>query len=182
MVDYKKTALVLIDLQKGILSMDSFPHSSDEIIKNAEKLITNFRKNNGFIAFVRVKFHDGQDALKPKLAEQSLPGKPDGDFSDFPANFNVSEADYVINKKGFSAFFGTDLDLQLRRRGIENIILGGISTHIGVDTTARDAYQHGYEQYFVTDVMSAPRVELHNFSINNSFPIMGKTTSVDNLI
>lgn len=182
MIDYKKTALVLIDLQKGILSMETQPNSTDFVVENAVKMIKQFRKNDGFIAFVRVKFYDGRDALSPRLAEQPLPGKPRKDFSDFPTAFNVTDDDYIVNKRGFSAFFGTDLDLQLRRRGIENIILGGISTHIGVDTTARDAYQYGYEQYFVTDMMSAPRIELHNFSIDNSFPIMGKVITLESLI
>ncbi|HEC2202678.1 TPA: isochorismatase family protein [Staphylococcus delphini] len=182
MIDYKKTALVLIDLQKGILSMETQPNSTDFVVENAAKMIKQFREHGGFIAFVRVKFHDGYDALSPRLAVQPLPGKPGGDFSDFPFAFNITDDDYIINKRGFSAFFGTDLDLQLRRRGIENIILGGISTHMGVDTTARDAYQYGYEQYFVTDMMSAPTVELHTFSIDNSFPIMGEVTTVDSLI
>lgn len=79
----------------------------------------------------------------------------------------MTETDYVVNKRGFSAFFGTDLDLQLRRRGIDTIVLGGISTHAGVDTTARDAYQYGYDQYFLTDMVGAARADLHEFPIKN---------------
>lgn len=182
MIDYNETALVLIDLQKGMLRMETTPHSTDKVTENAKKLIDNFRENDGFITFVRVNFVDGQDALNPRLAERQLPGSHDASFSEFPAEFNVTDSDYVINKRGFSAFFGTDLDLQLRRRGIKNIVLGGISTHIGVDTTARDAYQYGYEQLFVTDAMSAPMEELHQFPINYSFPFMGKLVTVDELI
>lgn len=182
MINYTNTALILIDLQNGILSMDTAPHSTQTVLKNAERMIQNFRENDGFIAFVRVNFHDGKDALKPQLAEQQLPGKPDKDFAKFPDRFNVTEQDYIVNKRGFSAFFGTDLDLQLRRRGIENIIIGGISTHMGVDTTARDAYQYGYEQYFVEDMMAAPQTELHQFSVHYSFPLMGTITTTDALL
>ena len=182
MINYEKTALVLIDLQKGIVSMETAPNSTETVLSNAEKMIQKFRENDGFIAFVRVNFHDGKDALSPRLAEQALPGKPGKDFSEFPERFNITDRDFIVNKRGFSAFFGTDLDLQLRRRGIDTIILGGISTHMGVDTTARDAYQHGYEQYFVSDMMAAPKAELHEFSLNYSFPLMGKITTTDDLL
>lgn len=182
MINFKNTALILIDLQNGILSMDTAPHSTETVLNNAERLIQKFRDNDGFIAFVRVNFHDGKDALNPKLAEKQLPGKPGKDFSEFPERFKMTEQDYIVNKRGFSAFFGTDLDLQLRRRGIDNIIIGGISTHMGVDTTARDAYQYGYEQYFVEDMMAAPQTELHHFSVQNSFPLMGTITTTDALL
>ncbi|UTH00206.1 isochorismatase family protein [Macrococcoides canis] len=181
MIDYKKTALVLIDLQKGILAMDTAPHDTTTVVRNAAKAVEMFRKNNGFVIFVRVKFQDGKDALSPKLATKPLPGKPEGDFSEFAEELNVSDQDYIVNKRGFSAFFGTDLDLQLRRRGIDTIVLGGISTHMGVDTTARDAYQYHYEQLFVTDMMSAPAEHLHDFSLNNAFPLMGKNVTTAEL-
>lgn len=50
--------------------------------------------------------------------------RPEAAFSDFADELGVTETDYVVNKRGFSAFFGTDLDLQLRRRGIDTIVLG----------------------------------------------------------
>ncbi|UOB20568.1 isochorismatase family protein [Macrococcus armenti] len=182
MIDMNKTALVLIDLQKGILAMDTAPHSTDVVTKNAKRLVDLFKEKGGFVAFVRVKFHDGQDKLNPN-AMVELPGKDlSADFSDFADILEVSESDYIVNKRHFSAFFGSDLDLQLRRRGIENIVLGGISTHVGVDTTARDAYQYGYNQYFITDMMSAPRADLHQFSIDNIFPVMGQTMTTEAFI
>lgn len=182
MIDFNKSALVLIDLQKGILQMETAPHSTDEVVKNAKRMVDLFRANDGFIAFVRVKFHDGKDKLSPN-AMVELPGK-DGDmsFSEFAEMLEVKDNDYIINKRHFSAFFGSDLDLQLRRRGIETIVLGGISTHAGVDSTARDAYQYGYNQYFITDMMSAPREELHQFPINNMFPVMGQTMTTEAFI
>lgn len=72
------------------------------------------------------------------------------------------------------AFYGTDLDLQLRRRGIGNIVLCGISTGIGVDTTAREAYQHGYNQIFVEYAMAALLKEEHDYVCEYIFPRMGK--------
>lgn len=75
--------------------------------------------------------------------------------------------------------FGTDLDEQLRRRGIDAIVIGGISTHIAVDTTARDTYQRSYDQYFITDMMTAPKHEIHEFPINEVFPVMGQTMTTE---
>ncbi|WP_269082009.1 MULTISPECIES: isochorismatase family protein [unclassified Streptococcus] len=104
------------------------------------------------------------------------------EFADLADELNVSPQDFIVNKRGFSAFFGTDLDLQLRRRGIDTIILGGISTHAGVDSTARDAYQLGYDQYFITDMMAAQTEELHQFPIEHLFPIMGQTMTTEEFL
>ncbi|MGT2753135.1 isochorismatase family protein [Streptococcus porcinus] len=172
--DINKTALVVIDLQKGILEMPTLPFSTTEIIHNAKQLVHYFRQKKAFIAFVRVQFLDGKDKLKPNAMKQ-LPGDDQApDFSDFADDFEVTNADYIVNKRGFSAFFGTDLDLQLRRRGIENLVLCGISTHAAVDSTARDAYQYAYNQFFITDAMGAATRDMHEFPIKNLFPTMGQ--------
>ncbi|MCG9803490.1 isochorismatase family protein [Staphylococcus argenteus] len=181
MINFNKTALVLIDLQQGILKMDYAPNTAENVIQNANKLIEVFRKNNGFIAFVRVKLYDGNDTLKPN-AMISLPPKEGDDYSKFHHLLDKRDGDFVIDKRQFSAFVGTDLDLQLRRRGIDTIVLGGVATHVGVDTTARDAYQLNYNQFFVTDMMSAQNETLHQFPIENIFPIMGQTITTIELL
>lgn len=181
MIDYQRTALVLVDLQKGIVGLEGQPHSTDKVVDNANQLIKAFRDNDGFIAFVHVKFHDGQDKLNPN-AMVELPDNDDPSFSDFADQLDYRDGDYVVDKRHFSGFFGTDLDLQLRRRGIDTVIIGGISTHIGVDTTARDAYQYGYNQYFVTDMMTAPAKHLHEFAVNNVFPVMGQTVTTEEML
>ncbi|MBJ8325369.1 isochorismatase family protein [Streptococcus pacificus] len=181
-MDFSKTALVLVDMQKGILEIPTAPHSSETILKNAKKLITLFREKGGFIAFVRVKFHDGNDMLAPN-AMTSLPGNKNvGGFSDFPDELAVKENDYIVDKRGFSGFFGTDLELQLRRRGIDTIVLGGIATHGAVDSTARDAYQYAYNQYFITDMMTSTAKELHDLPIENLFPLMGQTMTTEQFL
>lgn len=176
-----KTALVLIDLQKGITRMEGEPHSSAQVLENAAKLVKAFREAGSFISFVRVDFLDGKDALQPD-AELQLPSDSSRDWSEFADELNVQENDHIVTKRHFGAFFGTDLDLQLRRRGIETIVLAGISTHVGVDTTAREAYQHNYNQIFVTDAMTAPSEEAHAFPIKYTFPLMGKISSTEDVI
>jgi nicotinamidase-related amidase len=92
---------------------------------------------------------------------------------DFPAELAVHESDIKITKRQWGAFHGTELDLQLRRRGIETIVLGGISTNIGVESTARAAYEHGYSLVFVEDAMSCAALEQHQASLNYIFPRLG---------
>lgn len=180
-IDFNKTALVLVDLQQGITKLDYAPHSVDTIIHNANRLIKVFREHNSFIVFVHVDFYDGEDELKPN-AMVTLPPKEGINFSHFHHQLNKKDSDFVITKRNFSSFFGTDLDLQLRRRGIDTIVLGGVATHAGVDTTARDAFQLNYNQYFITDMMSAQNDTMHNFPIQYIFPIMGQTLTTDEFI
>ncbi|HCZ0712299.1 TPA: isochorismatase family protein [Staphylococcus aureus] len=151
MINFDKTALVLIDLQQGILKMDYAPHTAENVVQNANKLIEAFRKNNGFIAFVRVNFYDGKDALQPN-AMISLPPKEGDDYSHFHYLLDKRDDDFVIDKRQFSAFVGTDLDLQLRRRGIDTIM------------------------------MSAQNETLHQFPIDNVFPLMGQTITTNDLL
>ncbi|MDN4074057.1 isochorismatase family protein [Fictibacillus sp. CENA-BCM004] len=80
------------------------------------------------------------------------------------------------------AFFGTDLDLQLRRRGIDTIVLCGIATNIGVESTAREAFQFGYNQVFITDAMVSFSQEEHDASCRFIFPKIGKVRTTDEFL
>lgn len=82
--------------------------------------------------------------------------------------------DHRVTKKQWGAFYGTDLDLQLRRRGIRTLVLCGISTCFGVESTARDAYERGYEQVFVEDAMASRSAAEHEHTVTRIFPRMGR--------
>jgi nicotinamidase-related amidase len=88
----------------------------------------------------------------------------------------------VITKRQWGAFYGTDLELQLRRRGIRTLVLGGISTNIGVESTARAAYEHGFAQVLVEDGMSAMQAEAHQATIRFVFPRLGNVRSADDVL
>ncbi|MBK0292922.1 isochorismatase family protein [Bacillus sp. S34] len=169
-VDFTKTALVLIDLQKGIV-----PIGGDEIVEKSVQLVNRFREQNGFISFVRVDFQDGKDALTPETDQKpSAPQERPSDWAEFDPRLNVQETDYIVTKRQWGAFFGTDLDLQLRRRGIDTIVLCGIATNIGVESTAREAFQYGYNQIFITDAMATFTKEEHEATLSYIFPKIGK--------
>ena len=183
-INAEKSALVLIDLQNGITAREvsPSPYTSEEVIQNASRLVNAFSEKGAFIVLVRVSTIDGKDMVKPKTDLKVTGMKyPEGWDSLVPEIATTKNA-HIVTKRQWGAFYGTDLDLQLRRRGIETIILGGISTNIGVDTTAREAYQHGYNQIFVEDAMTAVTKEEHEYVCKYIFPRIGKIRTTKEIV
>ena len=179
--DSKKIALVVIDLQKGVVGMKGQPNDIQSVVENNVKLAKAVRDQGGLIVLVHVDFIDGQDALQPVTDGQGgMGGERPKDFSELIPELQPEPGDLVVTKRNWGAFFGTELDLQLRRRGIDTIVLTGIATGIGVDTTAREAFQRNYQQIFVEDAMNGLSREEHDFTIKQVFPKMGRVrTTVD---
>ena len=87
-----------------------------------------------------------------------------------------------MTKRQWGAFYGTDLDLQLRRRGVKTIVLCGIATNFGVESTARDAWERNYEIIFAEDAMSSMEAESHHFAITRIFPRLGRVRSTEQVL
>jgi nicotinamidase-related amidase len=104
------------------------------------------------------------------------------DWSEFIPELDRQPGDVVILKRQWGAFYGTDLNLQLRRRGLTTIVICGISTEFGVESTARDAYEHGYEMIFAQDAMTGQTAESHANSVERIFPRLGRVRSTDEII
>lgn len=175
-LDPKTTALVLIDLQQGILGFGKAPRSGEAVVTTAAALAKRFHEVNAPVVLVRVGWSaDFGDALKQPVDQPAAlpPGGLPANWWDFPAELAVEERDIKITKRQWSAFYGTELDLQLRRRGIQTIVLGGISTNIGVESTARAAHEHGYSLVLVEDAMSCAAPEHHQASLDFIFPRLG---------
>lgn len=175
----EKTALVVIDLQNGIINRESAPYTGEQVVQNARRLMNAFTEKGAFVVLVRVSLVDGKDMLKPNtdspMNSMQLPEGWDVLVPELAKIKNV----HVVTKRQWGAFYGTDLDLQLRRRGIDTIVLCGISTSIGVDTTAREAFQHGYNQIFVEDAMTAGAKEEHDYVCKYIFPRIGKIRTTE---
>lgn len=88
----------------------------------------------------------------------------------------------MITKRQWGAFYGTELDLQLRRRDIDTIILCGILTTVGVESTARDAFERGYNQVFVEDAMAAREAADHVHTVGTIFPRIGRVRSTEEVL
>lgn len=176
----ERTALVVIDMQKGIAaySRNLKPHNSETVIKNVASLVSAFRKVGSKVFLVHVTGTDGKDMLQPIVDNTpAWGGERPNDWADFIDEIKPTPNDIIITKRQWGAFYGTELDLQLRRRRIDTVVLCGISTNIGVETTAREAYQHGYNLVLVEDAMSSQSNEEHEASVKFIFPRIGLVRS-----
>lgn len=184
-LDAKTTALVLIDLQRGILPFAGGPYSAQQVVANAARLAQRFRTLGSPVILVRVGWSDTfAEALKQEV-DQPSPTPAGGlpaTWWEFPEELAVSDHDIKVIKRQWGAFYGTDLDLQLRRRGIKTIVLAGISTNIGVESTARSAWEHGYGQIIVEDACSAHSAEEHNASVNVIFPRISRVRTAEQVL
>jgi nicotinamidase-related amidase len=179
------TALVVIDLQRGITAMGSAPCQPAEVIARAVQLAAAVRTGGGTVVLVHVmRSADGKDALRPTTdAQPAVAGsRVPPDWAEFVPEMSPQPGDVVITKRQWGAFYGTDLDLQLRRRGIGTIILCGISTTLGVESTARDAFERGYQQIFVEDAMAAHAADDHKHTVESVFPRMGRVRSTEQVL
>ena len=181
-LDPATTALVMVDLQKGI-AKDTAPHAAADVVANAARLAGALRAAGATIVWVRVDNDpDGRDRLRPLTDGQSADRPRAEDHAELMPGLGREPADLVITKRGWSAFHGTELDLQLRRRGVATIVLGGISTNVGVETTARSAYDHGYQQVFVEDAMASRKADEHAWTVRNVLPRIGRVRSTSDVI
>ncbi|HYA77259.1 MAG TPA: hydrolase [Verrucomicrobiae bacterium] len=185
-IDLNETALVVIDVQKGIFALDRKlePNPASQVIENVSKLVAKFRETGMPVFLVHVTSVDGRDMLHP-VADQQSPWSSaprPADWSNFVDEIKPTGKDIVIAKRQWGAFYGTELDLQLRRRKIETIILCGVSTNIGVETTARDAYQRGYNQVFAIDAMAANSKDEHEATLKYIFPRIGMLRTTEEIL
>jgi nicotinamidase-related amidase len=184
-LDPARSALVLIDLQQGIVGRTLAPHSGTDVVRNASQLAARFRELGATVVLVRVAFHaDSRDLLRvpADVPAPFNPGSLPPGWSDLHPEVGPKPGDLVITKRQWGAFYGTDLDLQLRRREVRTIVLGGIATNIGVESTARSAYEHGYAQVFAEDAMSSMDAESHAFAVKNIFPRIGNVRSTRQIV
>ncbi|GAA5072623.1 hydrolase [Streptomyces similanensis] len=172
-----RTALVVIDLQAGIAGAPTVPHPGTEVVARSAELADAFRAHDLPVVLVRVSFGaDGADAV-PGRTEASRAGghaRPEG-WDVIVPELSGHPGDITVTKRNWGAFHGTDLDVQLRRRGVTQIVLTGIATSIGVESTARAAHEHGYHVTLATDAMSDMAEETHRNSVERIFPRLGET-------
>jgi nicotinamidase-related amidase len=171
-LDPKTTALVLIDLQKAIVARTFEPHSAADVVKAGIELAGRFRGAGAAVVLVNVGWStDMKDALRQPVDQpfQLPPGGLPEDFMELAEGLKAP-GDICVTKRQWGAFHGTELDLQLRRRGIQTIVLGGIATNFGVESTARQAWEHGYAVIVVEDASSSQTSEMHNFAITKILP------------
>ncbi|MGW7075111.1 isochorismatase family protein [Streptomyces sp. NPDC054866] len=167
------TALVLVDLQQGITALPT-AHPSAEIVERSARLADAFRERGLPVVLVRVT--------------SGAPGRTEGpvrggdvpaDWADLVPELGRQDSDIVVTKQQWGAFYGTDLDLQLRRRGVTQVVVAGIATSIGVESTARAAHEHGYHVTVAVDAVTDMDADAHRNSIEKIFPKLGETDTAE---
>ena len=182
-IDLTKSALVLIDLQKGIVGRETQPHAAADVVKRSAQLAALFRKAKAPVVLVNVNFSpDFGDALKQEVDLKFQMGQLPPDWAEIVSELDPQPTDLRITKRNWGAFYGTELDLQLRRRGITTIVLGGISTNIGAESTARAAFEHGYSLVLVEDAMASMSADEHKFAVTKIFPRLGLVRSTEEVL
>jgi nicotinamidase-related amidase len=180
--DPHTTALVLIDLQHGTVGRPLAPYSGAQVVERCAALAAKLRERGATIVYVRVNvnelLHLPVDA--PLRAPDAPPPPPAA--SELVPEAGVQPSDILITKRQWGAFYGTDLEQHLRRRGIRTVMLGGIATNYGVESTARTAFDLGYELVFVEDAMTSIGDDAHRFATQTVFPRMGRVRSSDDVL
>ena len=168
-----KTALVVIDLQKGIAQLP-LAHPIQGVVANTVRLADAFRRAGWPVVLVNVAFSpDGADFPRTRTDLRRSIAMP-ADFSELIPELGAQPGDLRITKRQPNAFYGTELDLQLRRRRVTGIVLTGVSTSVGVDGTARAAQELGYNVTFASDAMTDRELEAHEFVCKKVFPRLGE--------
>ncbi|MGB7973860.1 MAG: isochorismatase family protein [Roseiarcus sp.] len=178
-LDPRTTALVLIDLQNGILGRKLAPVSADELVARGKALAEKFRAARAPVVLVNAAPNLAGPERQVDEASASPRVLPDG-FADLAPGL-AEPGDILITKPTWGAFFRTDLDSGLKTRGVRTIVLGGVATHIGVDTTARQAWDLGYELVIARDVITSMGVEPHEATLRHVLPRISRVADSNNL-
>ena len=164
----KVTALVVIDLQKGIVGFPT-AHPMADVVARSAQLAQAFRARKLPVVLVNVS------GGAPGRTQQKYNFTPPPDWTVLVPELGPEPSDLLVTKQTWGAFHGTALDMLLRRHGVTQVVLIGVATSIGVETTARSAYEHGYNVTLATDAMTDMSAEAHRHSIEVIFPRLGET-------
>jgi|ERR1035438_3505009 nicotinamidase-related amidase len=169
-------ALIVIDLQKGIVASPTV-HPSGEIVGRAAQLARAFRQRGLPVVLVNVTAPPpGRTDAGPR--NFSFPA----DWMDLVPELEQHPNDHLVSKRGPGAFIGTSLDDYLRKREVTQVFVIGVATSLGVESTARSAYDHGYHVVLVVDAMTDRDAEAHRHSIEKIFPRISETDTTENVL
>lgn len=182
-LDPATTALVVIDLQRGIIGMTTLPHAATDVVGRTAQLAKKFRQKNALVVLVRVDPGPTGELFPRPLTDIERPRMTlDAGWTDIVPQLGPEPGDALVTKHQPGAFHCTDLEVHLRRRGIQTIVLCGIATNIGVEATARVGFEHRYNLVFVEDAMGARDAEAHAASVTKFFPTIGRVRTTEEVL
>jgi nicotinamidase-related amidase len=171
-----KSALLVVDLQKGIVGMPVV-HPIADVVNNAARLADAFRKCGLPVVLINV------DGLAPGRTEQArrVTEFPAG-WTDLIPELNRQPGDHVVTKRTWGAFTNTDLEKYLKQAGVTQVVVSGVATTAGVESTARHAHELGFNVALAVDAMTDMNADAHHNSITRIFPRMGETGTTREII
>lgn len=177
------TALIVVDLQGGVIGIPiTLEPSAASVVERSVELLDAFRGHGLPVVLVNV------DARAPGRTERSAAGgsgmaaAPAGGGADLVPELKAQPSDLRVTKKTWGAFHGTGLAEQLRELGVTQVVIAGISTTSGVESTARQAYEHGFHVTLATDAMTDFSPVAHANSIAEIFPKLGETGTTAEIV
>jgi nicotinamidase-related amidase len=171
-----KTALIVVDLQKGIIN-SPFIHPVAGVIERTCALLDAFRQRDLPVVLVNVAGGAPGRTEQPRRYSTL----PEG-FSDLIPELDRQASDIVVTKRTWGAFASTDLEAQLNANGITQVVVTGVATGTGVEATARQAYEQGFNVTLALDAMTDVRPEAHEYSLRRVFPRLGETGSTQDIL
>ena len=143
----------------------------------AARLADTFRRRGLLVALVNVA------GVAPGRTEQARPGGalPEG-WTELVPELEPQPQDHRLTRRTWGAFASTDLLDRLRREGVTQVVIAGIATSIGVESTARQAYEFGFNVTLATDAMTDRSAEAHNNSVSRIFPRLGETGTTNEIL
>ena len=170
------TALVVIDLQKGIVALPTV-HPAADVVSRSRALADAFRARGLPVVLVNV------DGGAPGRTERPRHVGPFAEgWMELVPELGRQPGDIALTKRTWGAFASTDLERQLRARGVTQLVIAGVATGTGVEATARQAYEAGFNVTLAIDAMTDMRPEAHDYSIQKVFPRIGETGTADQII
>jgi len=170
------SALIVVDLQKGLMGAP-FVHPIGEVIARTRALIDAFRARALPVALVNVAGRaPGRTERQPQVAAAPP------DWTELIPELDRQAGDIVVTKRTWGAFASTDIERPLKARGVTQVVIAGVATGTGVESTARQAYEAGFNVALAIDAMTDGRAEAHDYSVRNVFPRLGETGSCHEII
>jgi nicotinamidase-related amidase len=171
-----KPALVVIDLQKGIVGMPT-AHPMDGVVRNSVALVEAFRRRGLPVVLVNV------DGVPPGRVQRSfsMSQMPAG-WTELIGELNRQPTDHVVTKKTRGAFTNTGLEQHLRQAGVTQVVIVGVATSSGVESTARQAHELGFHVVLLTDAMTDTDADAHHNSVTQIFPKMSETGTTQQVL
>ncbi|HEX7339653.1 MAG TPA: isochorismatase family protein [Rhodanobacteraceae bacterium] len=171
-----KSALIVIDVQKGVVSLPTV-HPMGDVVKHIVVLAEAFRGRGRPVMLVNVTGAAPGRTEQPRR-QREFPA----DWADLVPELNRQPQDHLVTKHTPGAFTKTDLETHLKSLGVMQVVIVGVATSSGVEVTARQAYELGFNVTLVTDAMTDLQADAHAYSVTHVFPRIGQTGTTQEII